>query len=65
MALLMYTYVVSDIFTVIKIIYLNLKISNYSLHSSLPPTEGQAQPRRYAAAIYADFEAHCPRYRIM
>jgi hypothetical protein len=56
MSLLMYIYLVSDIFTVI------IKISNCSLHSSLGPTECQAQPRRHAAAIDADSEAHRREY---
>ena len=52
MALLVHTYLVSDIFTVI------INFSNSSLHSSLEPSECQAQPHRHAAAIDADSEAH-------
>jgi hypothetical protein len=49
----MYTYLVSDIF-----FFTIIKIFNYSLHSSLGPPEGQAQPFRHAAAIDADSEAY-------
>ena len=36
---------------------------NCSLHSSLETTVYQAQPRRHAAAIDADSEAHRRQYR--
>ena len=53
MSLLMFVYVVSNIFTVI------IKISNYS---SPGPTKCQAQSRRHAEAIDADSEAHRPGF---
>jgi hypothetical protein len=39
-----------------------IKISNFSLHSSLQSTRCQTQPGRNAAAIDADSEAHRREY---
>ena len=56
MSLLMRTYLVSDVFTMI------IKFSDCSLHFSLGPSECQAQARRHAEAIDPDSEAHRLEY---
>ena len=58
--LLVYTYLVSDIFTEV------IKSYNCLLHSSLGRMhwQCQAQPGRHAAAVDADSEAHRFEYQI-